>query len=94
MSDQKANPEVATPVFRSVRPRVSRPATVSVSSSIQASGTLTGLSPDGRASVDVGGRTVEGRIIPAQSRITPTAPPRPLNEIEEEDAPHDDPSPC
>lgn len=94
MSDEKVNPELATPVFRSVRPRLGRPATVSVSSTIQASGTLTGLGPDGRAFVDVGGRTVEGRIIPAQRRITLTAPPRPLNEIEEEDAPHDDPSPC
>jgi hypothetical protein len=94
MSDQKAYPQGGSPMFRSVRPRLGRPATVNVSTSVQASGTLVGLGPAGRGVVDVGGRTVEGRIIPVQRRITLTAPPRPLNEIEEEDTPHDDPSPC
>jgi hypothetical protein len=94
MSNQKDSPEGLRPVFRSVRPQLGRPATVSVSSTIQASGTLTRLGPDGRAIVDVGGRDVEGRIIPAQRRITLAAPPPPINGIEEEDQAHDDPSPC
>lgn len=94
MADLNDAPEGARPVFKSVRPRLGRPATVSVSSTIQASGTLTGLGPDGRAIVDVGGRDVEGRLIPARRRITLMAPPRPLTEIEEEENGHDDPSPC
>lgn len=94
MSNQKDNPEGLRPVFRSVRPQLGRPATVSVSSTIQASGTLTKLLPDGRGVVDVGSQYVAGQIIPARRRITLVAPPRPLNEIEEEDAPHDDHSPC
>lgn len=94
MSDQENYPHDKGPVFRSVRPRLGRPATVNTSPTSQASGTLVGLGPGGRGVVDVGGRTVEGRVIPAQRRITLTEPPRPVDEIEEEDQPHDDPSPC
>lgn len=94
MSDQKTYPQDKGPVFRSVRARLGRPATVDTSPTSQANRTLVGLGPGGRGVVDVGGRTVEGRVIPAERRITLTEPPRLVDEIEEEEQPHDDPSPC
>lgn len=79
------------PVFSSGRPRVGGHATVLVASTIQASGTLTRVGPDGAGTVDVGGREVSGVIIPSLRRLHLTDPHTNVQETEHRD---EDPSPC
>lgn len=91
MPDQDFPRSDRAPVFRSVRPRLGALATVNISSAIQASGTLTGLGPKDRGTVDIDGRSVEGQIVPTLRRLNLSEPARPTK-IEEQG--HDDPSPC
>jgi len=79
------------PVFSSVRPRVGSHATVRVASTIQASGTLTRIGPDGAGTVDIGGREVSGFLIPSLRRLHLTDPQTDIQETEHRD---EDPSPC
>lgn len=80
----------ARPMFRSVRPRIGSHATVGISSTIQASGKLTGLGPDGKGVVNIDGRDVVGTLIPSMRRLT-LSEPGPTTE--DKDQAHDDPSP-
>lgn len=78
-------------MFRSTRARLGDRATVQVSSTIHASGTLTEIGPDGRGAVDAGGRTVSGVLIPSIRRLNLHEPDQ---TNQEKDHAHDDPSPC
>jgi len=78
------------PLFISARPRIGAHATVEVSSAIQASGTLTSLGPDARATVDIGGCEVSGTLVPSLRRITlDVTPAKAEMEVQDEDL-----SPC
>ena len=78
------------PLFRSTRPRIGAHATVEVASTIQASGRLTGITPDGLGTVDIGGREVSGALVPSVRRLNLSEP---VPEIEAESR-DEDPSPC
>jgi hypothetical protein len=78
------------PLFRSTRPRIGAHATVEVSSTIQASGRLTGLGPDGRGTVDIGDREVSGTLVPSLRRLHLSEPAAPTPEESRDE----DPSPC
>lgn len=78
------------PVFTSVRKRIGDHATVEVSSTIQASGTLTGITPEGRGTVDIGGREVSGTLVPSLRRLHLSEPVT----MTPEESPDEDPSPC
>ena len=80
----------ARPLFSSTRPRIGSHATVEVSSTIQASGRLTGLGPDGGGTVDIGGREVSGTLIPIRRRLHLSEPVTPI----EEPSRDEDLSPC
>lgn len=80
----------ARPMFRSVRPEIGSHATVEISSTIQASGRLTRLGPDGQGTVNIDGRDVVGTLIPSVRRLTLTEP---TSTIEDKDDTHDDPAP-
>jgi len=80
----------ASPLFKSIRPRIGDHATVEVSSTIQASGPLTGVTPEGRGTVDIGGREVSGALVPSLRRLHLSEP---VTRIEEESR-DEDPSPC
>lgn len=79
----------ARPLFRSTRPRIGAHATVEVSSTIQASGRLTGLGPDGRGTVDIGDREVSGTLVPSLRRLHLSEPAAPTPEESRDE----DPSP-
>lgn len=53
--------------------RIGAMATVQVSSTTHASGTLSAVHPDGMASVDLDGRTVRGALILSMRRAAPPA---------------------
>lgn len=78
------------PLFRSTRPRIGAHATVEVSSTIQASGPLTRVTPQGRGTVDIGGREVSGTLIPSVRRLHLSEPATPIEEQNRDE----DPSPC
>jgi hypothetical protein len=80
----------ARPLFSSTRPRIGSHATVEVSSTIQASGRLTGLGPDGRGTVDIGDREVSGTLVPSLRRLHLSEPAAPTAEESRDE----DPSPC
>ncbi|PTX52441.1 hypothetical protein IQ03_01306 [Gemmobacter caeni] len=80
----------ARPLFSSTRPRIGAHATVEVSSTIQASGPLTGVTPEGRGTVDIGGRVVSGTLVPSMRRLHLSEPATPI----EEPSRDEDPSPC
>lgn len=80
----------ARPLFSSTRPRIGAHATVEVSSTIQASGPLTGVTPDGRGTVDIGGRVVSGTLVPSMRRLHLSEPATSI----EEPSRDEDPSPC
>jgi hypothetical protein len=84
------------PVFTSVRQRVGGHATVQIASTIHASGTLTHLGPDGKGTVDVGGREVSGAVIPSMRRLHLSEPETRIPHIdtEEPQSRDEDPSPC
>ncbi len=80
----------ARPLFTSTRPRIGAHATVEVTSRIQASGRLTGATPDGRGTVNIGDREVSGTLVPSHRRLHLSEPIRqPDPESRDED-----PSPC
>lgn len=80
----------ARPMFRSVRPEIGSHATVEISSTIQASGRLTRLGPDGQGAVNIDGRDVVGTLVPSVRRLTLTEP---ASTIKDKDDAHDDPAP-
>ena len=79
------------PFFVSTRPELGGHATVEVSSTIQASGILTGLSADDRGPVDVGGKEISGHLVLSQRRLNLAVPPDPFKSQE---TPDEELSPC
>jgi len=80
----------ARPLFRSTRPLIGAHATVEVASTIQASGRLTGVTPDGVGTVDIGGREVSGALVPSVRRFHLSEPATAIEEASRDE----DLSPC